>query len=203
MRSIRDGSSSANELTFWDQQLAKNAVILTRKRQEAVEILEGTSLPFHKLLGGSYEKMNIRYARTYDFSENIDLENFMKSLEQSRRRDIAQGSTSIGPHRDDLIFEVDNMEASKYASRGQSRTAILALKMAESEFLYTHRSTKPVLLLDDVMSELDQTRREQLVEHLKNHDQVIITTAEPSNIPDSFTNSSNRLEVINGSVKTI
>jgi DNA replication and repair protein RecF len=203
LRSIRDGSSSANELTFWDQQLAKNAVILTRKRQEAVEILEGTSLPFHKLLGGSNEKMNIRYARTYDFSENIDLENFMKSLEQSRRRDIAQGSTSIGPHRDDLIFEVDNMEASKYASRGQSRTAILALKMAESEFLYTHRSTKPVLLLDDVMSELDQTRREQLVEHLKNHDQVIMTTAEPSNIPDSFTNSSNRLEVINGSVKTI
>ena len=95
------------------------------------------------------------------------------------------------------------MEASKYASRGQSRTAILALKMAESEFLTNRRNTKPVLLLDDVMSELDQTRREQMVEHLKKHDQVIITTAEPSNIPDSFTNSSNRLEVINGSVKTI
>ena len=95
------------------------------------------------------------------------------------------------------------MEASKYASRGQSRTAILALKMAESEFLYIRRSTKPVLLLDDVMSELDQTRREQLAEHLKKHDQVIVTTAELSHIPDSCINSSNRLEVVNGTVKTI
>ena len=203
LRLIRDGSSSVNELTFWDQQLAENAVILTRKRQEAVEILEGTSLPFHRLMGGSNEKMSIRYARTNVLSENIDLETFIKDLERSRRRDIAQGSTTIGPHRDDLIFEIDNMEASKYASRGQSRTAILALKMAESEFLYTRRSTKPVLLLDDVMSELDQTRREQLAEHLKKHDQVIVTTAELSHIPDSFINSSNRLEVVNGTVKTI
>lgn len=203
LRLIRDGSSSVNELTFWDQQLAENAVILTRKRQEAVEILEGTSLPFHRLMGGRNEKMSIRYARTNVPSENIDLETFIKDLERSRRRDIAQGSTTIGPHRDDLIFEIDNMEASKYASRGQSRTAILALKMAESEFLYIRRSTKPVLLLDDVMSELDQTRREQLAEHLKKHDQVIVTTAELSHIPDSFINSSNRLEVVNGTVKTI
>ena len=203
LRLIRDGSSSANELTFWDQQLAKNAVLLTRKRQEAVKILEGASLPFHRLMGGRNEKMSIRYARTDHLSEYIDLENFLKDLEESRRRDIAQGSTSIGPHRDDLIFAIDNMEASKYASRGQSRTAILALKMAESEFLYARRTTKPVLLLDDVMSELDQTRREKLVEHLEKHDQVILTTAEPSNIPESFVNSSNRLEVLNGSVKTI
>ena len=203
LRLIRDGSSSANELTFWDQQLAKNAVLLTRKRQEAVKILEGASLPFHRLMGGRNEKMSIRYARTDHLSEYIDLENFLKDLEESRRRDIAQGSTSIGPHRDDLIFAIDNMEASKYASRGQSRTAILALKMAESEFLYARRTTKPVLLLDDVMSELDQTRREKLVEHLEKHDQVILTTAEPSNIPESFVNSSNRLEVLKGSVKTI
>jgi DNA replication and repair protein RecF len=154
-------------------------------------------------MGGRNEKMSIRYARTDHLSEYIDLENFLKDLEESRRKDIAQGSTSIGPHRDDLIFAIDNMEASKYASRGQSRTAILALKMAESEFLYARRTTKPVLLLDDVMSELDQTRREKLVEHLEKHDQVILTTAEPSNIPESFVNSSNRLEVLNGSVKTI
>ena len=127
----------------------------------------------------------------------------MHNLENSRKKDIAQGSTNIGPHRDDLLFKINNMEASKYASRGQSRTAILALKMAESDFLYHHRKTKPVLLLDDVMSELDQKRREQIVDHIKDHDQVIVTTAEPTNIPNSFTNDSNRLEIISGSIKII
>ena len=147
------------------------------------------------------ETLTMHYLSPAYFAKNISIDNFIYELEGSRKKDIAQGSTNIGPHRDDLLFKINEMDASKYASRGQSRTAILALKMGESEFLYRHRKTKPVLLLDDVMSELDQTRREQIVDHIKHHDQVIVTTAEPSNIPRSFTNDSNRLEITNGSIK--
>ena len=203
LKLIRDRASSDSELEYWDELLAKNAVILTEKRKKATETLEESSVPFHNSMASSSETLTMHYLSPADFSKDINIENFMHNLENSRKKDIAQGSTNIGPHRDDLLFKINNMEASKYASRGQSRTAILALKMAESDFLYHHRKTKPVLLLDDVMSELDQKRREQIVDHIKDHDQVIVTTAEPTNIPNSFTNDSNRLEIISGSIKII
>ena len=203
LKLIRDRASSDSELEYWDELLAKNAVILTEKRKKAIETLEESSVPFHNSMASSSETLTMHYLSPADFSKDINIENFMHNLENSRKKDIAQGSTNIGPHRDDLLFKINNMEASKYASRGQSRTAILALKMAESDFLYHHRKTKPVLLLDDVMSELDQKRREQIVDHIKDHDQVIVTTAEPTNIPNSFTNDSNRLEIISGSIKII
>ena len=203
LKLIRDRASSDSELEYWDELLAKNAVILTEKRKKAIETLEESSVPFHNSMASSSETLTMHYLSPADFSKDINVENFMHKLENSRKKDIAQGSTNIGPHRDDLLFKINNMEASKYASRGQSRTAILALKMAESDFLYHHRKTKPVLLLDDVMSELDQKRREQIVDHIKDHDQVIVTTAEPTNIPNSFTNDSNRLEIISGSIKII
>ena len=201
LKLIRDRAASTEELKYWDELLAKNAVILTTKRQTAIKTLEESSLPFHSSMASDSETLTMHYLSPADFAKNISIDNFIYELEGSRKKDIAQGSTNIGPHRDDLLFKINEMDASKYASRGQSRTAILALKMAESEFLYRHRKTKPVLLLDDVMSELDQTRREQIVDHIKHHDQVIVTTAEPSNIPRSFTNDSNRLEITNGSIK--
>ncbi len=203
LKLIRESAASNEELKYWDELLAKNAVLLTRKRKTAIKTLEESSLPFHSSMTSSSETLTMHYLSPGDFSEEISIENFIHKLEESRKKDIAQGSTNIGPHRDDLLFKINDMDASKYASRGQSRTAILALKMAESEFLYRHRNTKPVLLLDDVMSELDQNRREQIVDHMEDHDQVIVTTAEPSNIPNSFTNDSNRLEIINGSIKLI
>jgi len=203
LKLIRENAASNEELKYWDELLAKNAVLLTRKRKTAIKTLEESSLPFHRSMASSSETLTMHYLSPADFSKDISIENFIHKLEESRKKDIAQGSTNIGPHRDDLLFKINDMDASKYASRGQSRTAILALKMAESEFLYHQRKTKPVLLLDDVMSELDQERREQIVDHIGDHDQVIVTTAEPSNIPNSFTNESNRLQIINGSVKII
>ena len=202
LKLIRDRAASTEELKYWDELIAKNAVILTTKRKMAIKTLEESSLPFHSSLAGESETLTMHYMSPADFSKDISIDNFIYKLEQFRKKDIAQGSTNIGTHRDDLLFRINEMDASKYASRGQSRTAILALKMAESEFLYQHRKTKPVLLLDDVMSELDQKRREQIVSHIKCHDQVIVTTAEPSNIPSSFTNDSNRLEITDGSIKT-
>lgn len=203
LRLIRDGASSKEELAYWDQLLAKNAVILTEKRKTAIETLEKSSLPFHNSMANNSETLTIHYLTSADFSKGISIENFINELEQSRKKDISQGSTSIGPHRDDILFKINEMDSSKYASRGQSRTAILALKMAESEFLYHQRNTKPLLLLDDVMSELDQERRGLVADHIKEHDQVIVTTAEPSNLPDSFISDSNRLEIVNGSINTI
>ncbi len=203
LKLIREGVASIEELKYWDELIAKNAVVITQKRKTAIETLEESSLPFHRSMASKAETLTIHYLSPGDFSKDINIDNFIYKLDVSRKKDIAQGSTHIGPHRDDLIFKINEMEASKYASRGQSRTAILALKMAESEFLYHHRQTKPVLLLDDVMSELDVERREQISEHIKYHDQVIVTTADHSNIPSLFMSDSHRLEITNGSINVI
>jgi DNA replication and repair protein RecF len=100
------------------------------------------------------------------------------ALTENERRDVAQGHTSVGPHRDDLCILIDGSDADRYASRGQARSAVLALKLAEAEFLSQRRGETPVILLDDVLSELDPVRRELVLDRVAGYDQCLITTAE-------------------------
>ena len=101
-----------------------------------------------------------------------------EALAENERRDVAQGHTSVGPHRDDLRILIDNSDADRYASRGQARSAVLSLKLAEAEFLSQRRGETPVILLDDVLSELDPMRRECVLDRVAGYDQCLITTAE-------------------------
>ena len=126
-------------------------------------------------------------------SEEMSLDDVTKSLEpwyneklkECRTVDIARGVTTVGPHRDDLVLEVNGVNLRAYGSQGQQRTGVLSLKLAELEFLRSETGEYPVLLLDDVMSELDVTRRQQLIAFLqREHIQTIITATDAAYFPE-------------------
>ena len=131
----------------------------------------------------------------------MDIESsILTKLEISRARDIAQGSTLSGPHRDDILIIIEGQDSNRYASRGQARTSVLALKFAEAAFLDERRKSHPILLLDDLLSELDATRRNHIVDYVGKYDQCIITTAEVDSIPKDFADRSNFLNVNYGKI---
>ena len=123
-----------------------------------------------------------------------------KSLPALRRREIAQGITVIGPHRDDLDVFLNGNPAQSYASRGQSRTIALSLKLAEAVFVREVTGRSPVLALDDILSELDPRRRELVLESATKHQQVLLTATEPGIVPDAYVKEAVVFKVTNGVV---
>ena len=109
---------------------------------------------------------------------------FKAQLASVRRREIAQGANVVGPHRDDLAFLADGVDLSTYGSRGQQRSVALALKLAELAYIEEETSDEPILLLDDVLSELDTRRRADLLAAVRELDQVLLTTTDATSIPD-------------------
>ena len=134
--------------------------------------------------------MEVRYrpnvAPTGDASVEALVQDMRSALEDRRHRETAQGVTISGPHRDDLQVVIDDMDAAAYASRGQARTAVLAMKLAEANYLKEQRGHEPVILLDDVLSELDSGRRAQVLERLSVYQQTFITTTDLSSIETRF-----------------
>ncbi|HHX36517.1 MAG TPA: hypothetical protein GX717_00875 [Clostridiaceae bacterium] len=143
----------------------------------AENILKNEQLPDEQIKNGSMSSVNM-------FSDSLDeldlahnKDQFIQRLRRSRRDDIRRGNTCIGPHRDDIDISFNGMPLKLYGSQGQQRTAVLALKMAELRLIEKATYQKPVLLLDDVMSELDFSRRELLVDHMQDG-QVLLTCTE-------------------------
>ena len=204
LKSIKDGMSTSDQLGFWDNSIASNGAEIMSYRIKALNDLSEKSAPIHKRISGINEKMELKYKAsipTEDQSEPMDIESsILTKLEISRPRDIAQGSTLSGPHRDDILIIIEGQDANRYASRGQARTSVLALKFAEAAFLDEQRKSHPILLLDDLLSELDATRRNHIVDYVDEYDQCIITTAELDSIPKDFSDRSNFLNVNFGKI---
>jgi len=125
---------------------------------------------------------------------------FRKMIHDVEAVDIARGTTSIGPHRDDWRFWVNNRELNSYGSRGQQRSAILALKMAEIHWMTQLTNESPILLLDEVVAELDEQRRASLLSAVKDSTQAILTATDPGMFTQSFLNEANKMRVENGRI---
>jgi DNA replication and repair protein RecF len=121
-------------------------------------------------------------------------------LQESRPLELQRGVTLVGPHRDDLRFQVNGRDLSDYGSRGQQRTAVMALKLAEVEWMEAQTGERPVLLLDEVLAELDRTRRAYLLDRVADVEQAILTATDPSMFTDEFLVQATQLEVSNGQV---
>ncbi|KMO87792.1 DNA recombination protein RecF [Megasphaera cerevisiae DSM 20462] len=177
-----DGMQSVEE---WDRQIAVFAASIVKKRTEALHKISFLSGVIHRRLTGGKEKMTMSYVQSYfdsakDKAEDIeDPAWYYKKLQENLQGDIYRMSTSVGPHRDDLNFFVDKADLKKYGSQGQQRTAVLSLKLSELEYIKSETGEYPVLLLDDVMSELDQSRRQAILDFVRNRIQTFITTTEP------------------------
>lgn len=125
---------------------------------------------------------------------------FAQNLDAANSFDILRGSTSIGPHRDDWRFSVNGRDLSIYGSRGQQRSAILALKMTQIDWMFGLTGERPILLLDEVVAELDETRRQKLLHYVQKAEQAILTATDPAMFSKEFIDQATRLEVKQGSI---
>ena len=159
---------------------------------------------FHKNLSNDAENLTCEYASTSNNTDNDD-ESIIKTsiiekLGSFLSKDISQGSTSIGPHRDDIKIKINGIYAIEHASRGQARTAVLSLKLAEADYLKRLRKTEPILLMDDLLSELDINRKKLVMDHISSYEQCIATTAEPNIESDLYLINTNKLIIENGNI---
>ncbi len=162
-------------LQTWDEALALRGAKIILARREYVRQLEAAAAPILLELSGGAEQLGLGYKSQAEGETEGDLyESLLELLQQNRDRDLETGITNAGPHRDDMAVDINDLPARKYASSGQKRSAVLALKLAEGEVLRQNLRVCPVFLLDDVLSELDGSRREFILSRIRDF-QVIIT----------------------------
>lgn len=155
-------------LPVWDEQLLEYGRKIIRRRNEFIHELNEIVLDIHRKISGDREELLLKY------EPNIDDAFFQDELNRARERDMKYCQTSVGPHRDDMLFSISDIDIRKYGSQGQQRTSALSLKLAEIELVKKSIHETPVLLLDDVLSELDSNRQNYLLNSI--HDiQTIIT----------------------------
>ncbi|MRG87947.1 DNA replication/repair protein RecF [Salinibacillus xinjiangensis] len=168
------------------EQLIEHAAIIIEKRFQFLRLLRSWAKPIHQGISRDLEQLEIAYDVSVDVSEDMDLSKIVKVLEQQfqaiETREIERGSTLVGPHRDDLIFYVNEKEVQRYGSQGQQRTTALSLKLAEIELIHKEVGEYPVLLLDDVLSELDDHRQSHLLNTIQGKVQTFVSTTSVDGI---------------------
>ena len=160
----KDISLILDTLPVWDEQLCKYAAIIIKKRTEFLDALAPHAKAYHAHLTDGAEELTVRPDRKYAGEEDEIAKDLMRRLENNYEKDLRLGFTTVGPHRDDLDVLIGGVDARVYASQGQTRTAALALKLAEVQNFKTISGEYPILVLDDVMSELDLPRRKKLLQ---------------------------------------
>ncbi len=207
LKRVRERSSHIDELEFWDGELVAEGKYIIAHRLHAIQRLSELARPIHEELTGNGEIFALEYRPSVDIGSNETeeaiAEDFRREIVARRQKEIAQGVTIIGPHRDDLQLLIDGMDAGMYASRGQSRTAVLAMKLAEVRYMMTQRRQEPILLLDDVLSELDAVRRAHVLDRIGEYQQCFITTADVDSIEDRFLSRMSRFVVQRGRIEPV
>ena len=191
LKDIRERLAAPDDLPPWDAQLARSAAYIVTRRIAAVAQLGALSARVQAVLAAG-EELALAYeiagAGAEDFAEDDMTEAlhvwYNKMLCEGRARDIARAATGVGPHLDDLVLRVGGMSLRSYGSQGQQRTGALALKLAELFYLQENIGEAPILLLDDVMSELDTDRRRALLDFIRHeHIQTFITATDAAYFP--------------------
>ena len=191
LKDIRERLAAPDDLPPWDAQLAKSAAYIVTRRIAAVAQLGALSARVQAVLAAG-EELALAYeiagVGAEDFAEDDMTESlhvwYNKMLCEGRARDIARAATGVGPHLDDLVLRVGGMSLRSYGSQGQQRTGALALKLAELFYLQENIGEAPILLLDDVMSELDADRRRALLDFIRHeHIQTFITATDAAYFP--------------------
>ena len=184
-------------LPIWDTQLANEGAKLVKLRIDFLERLKKYVQNAHSYLTSEKENLQLEYAGIVGKDEKDIKQKIIEALNKCREKDLKLGFTNIGPHRDDIKLLVDNVDIRSFGSQGQQRTVALSLKLAELEIFKEETGEYPILLLDDVLSELDQDRQQRLLMKVKNI-QTIITATQYD--PFMFENA-NIIKIENGKLK--
>ncbi len=181
LKTIRKGGS-VQDLKIWDEQLALTGAQVFTARTAYIRRLAPATKEIYSGISGGGESFSLRYcSQTGDETTGYKeaYKQLLLLLEQSAPNDIAAGFSTVGPHRDDIMVEIEGQSARSFASQGQQRSAVLALKLAEASVLREVTGEQPVALLDDVMSELDTSRQDYVLNHISGW-QVFLTCCDPS-----------------------
>jgi len=193
---LKEGGK-AGQLDVWDELLAQRAVPIIKARRDFCERLKNKAEENHKYLSSGKEKLDCIYKNCVEGKDNIH-ESMLEVLLKSRESDMKRFFTTNGPHKDDIAIKLGETDLRYFGSQGQQRTATLALKLSEVEMMYEDMGEYPILLLDDVLSELDCVRQKMLLEKIKSI-QTVITVAQPVEYLNSL--GADVFTVENGKIK--
>jgi DNA replication and repair protein RecF len=190
LRMVSQNKSKVSELDFWDERFIFYASKIYQKRRELVDFYNRKIADFFTSLSQKEGELKLRYLPTLDYSRIEEV------LVAHRNADIESGLTSVGPHRDDFAFFYDGKQMRQGSSRGEQRLAAVAFKASASEYLL-EKGIRPIIILDDVFSELDPSRQHSVAETLglfKVH-QVFVSATDEKNVPDILLERSNVLRL--------
>ena len=207
LKEIRDNGGTPQQLEPWNKEFIVLATAIAKKRQLALEKLQAIAGEIYASITGNKETLTIKYELKANNGELLYPESdfsawemfYTNKLKERERIDILRGNTGIGPHRDDIVLLLNDMSLKSFGSQGQQRSGALALKLSQLEYVRREIGEFPVLLLDDVMSELDNNRRAQLLLFIDGRVQTFITVNDRELIPELAGNA--YFEIMQGSVR--
>ena len=223
LKQIGEAGGDAEQLAYWDEELAASGAHIIYARIQAVQELERLAARIHHELTRGGEILRLEYQPAYDplpqprgqYALPLDApvsrsglsvehirQSFLQGLKAQRAEEIARGMTTIGPHRDELRFLESGVDLGTYGSRGQVRTAMLALKLAEAAWIRARTGQAPVTLLDEVLAELDTQRREDLLARLGDGEQTLLTTTDVDLFTPDFVEQAALWRVGSGRIDT-
>lgn len=194
-------------LEILTEQFIQTAVKIVAKRFEFLRLLEKWAQPIHHGISRGLETLEIEYKPSVDVCEEQDLSKMVTSFQDKfnkvMEREIERGTTLFGPHRDDLLFFVNKRDVQTYGSQGQQRTTALSVKLAEIELIYSEIGEYPILLLDDVLSELDDYRQSHLLNTIQGKVQTFVTTTNVDGIAHQTLKEASTFNVESGVIKKV
>jgi DNA replication and repair protein RecF len=192
-------------LEILTEQMIEVAARIVHKRLEFISMLETWALPIHTGITRGNEQLRIEYKSSIEVSDKQELskmiEEFQNKFVKIKDREIDRSTTLFGPHRDDLIFYVNEKDVQTFGSQGQQRTTALSLKLAEIELIHSEIGEYPILLLDDVLSELDDHRQSHLLNTIQNKVQTFVTTTSVDGIHHETLEQASIFQVEQGSLE--
>ncbi|RCW64578.1 DNA replication and repair protein RecF [Saliterribacillus persicus] len=192
-------------LEVMTEQLIEHAAIIVEKRFRFLKLLRTLAIPIHKGISRGLETLYIRYQATIDVEEEDDrtkiAQVYQEAFKKHLQKEIERGTTLLGPHRDDLVFFVNEKDVQTYGSQGQQRTTALSIKLAEIDLIYNEVGDYPVLLLDDVLSELDDYRQSHLLDTIEGKVQTFVSTTSVDGIHHHTLNKAEIFTVDKGKIK--
>ncbi len=227
LKSFRGRSPDLSELVFWDRRLVQHGAYLIHRRQMAIQQLNQAIQEIHSQLSNEQEWLQLQYSSSVQLEDQSNVAyqmalpaeqstalgasnsleqvvaSFSQQLRKVQAREMDRGVSVLGPHRDDFRFLVNGVDMNTYGSRGQQRTATLSLKLAEVEWIAQAKNDQPVLLLDDVISELDAMHRSCLLEAVDAAQQVVLTTTDLEHYGQGFLERASLWRVLAGRIETI
>jgi DNA replication and repair protein RecF len=202
-RTAAAASIDLNQLAIWDAQLATLGSRVIRRRARVLERLAPLAEAWHQAISNSSEVLSVHYAPNVPLEQDDSTavqQAFLNKIQQRTIAEQLQGTTLVGPHRDEVEFTINQTPARQYGSQGQQRTLVLSLKLAELKLIESVIGEPPLLLLDDVLAELDLSRQNQLLDTIQDRFQTIITTTHLGSFDAQWLKSSQILTVEAGHI---